>query len=284
MRVVILGSEGLLGTALMEEFVGRKEHLVYGYDKQDFDVTNNAELRAAITRDLPTVIINATGYTDVDGCETHKSEALKVNAEMLRDLGRIAESINAKVVHYSTDFVFNGEATLPYKEDAITKPINVYGISKLLGESLLRKATDEHLIIRTQWLFGPGGRNFPFNILKRALKRNPTTIPTDQIGRLAYAPDIATATHDLLDANFKGIIHVSNKDVMTKYTVAWHVYRFCKAEKLLTGCTTEDVEDKYPAKRPKFSVLNTDLFNSVVGYDLPSGQYRLLEYIREKTS
>ena len=165
-KTIIIGSRGQLGSALMEAFA---DHNPLGWDRGEVDVTNQADLEAKIFAARPTIIINAAGYTNVDEAETHSQEAQAVNADAVGFLARAARQLNALIVHYSTDYVFDGSQKNGYTEHAVPdNPVNVYGKTKLLGEQQLRQSGADYYLIRLSLLFGPGGRNFVKSILEKA--------------------------------------------------------------------------------------------------------------------
>jgi dTDP-4-dehydrorhamnose reductase len=237
--VVIFGAFGMLGHALQQVF---PEAIFKG---RDLDITDDAGVRAFIADIKPAIVINAAGYTDVEGCEENSEQAFEVNG---RAPGHIAEACHESgslLVHYSTDYVFNGEKQ-EYRETDSPDPINVYGASKLLGEQIIQETHDNFLIIRTSWLFGPHGRNFVDTMLTLSQQMEQVRVVNDQFGRPTYTNDLAKATARLLDSE-PGIYHLTNNG-----TCSW--YEFAQAIiPNAVPCSSDEFPRK--ARRPKYSVL-----------------------------
>jgi dTDP-4-dehydrorhamnose reductase len=238
-QVVIFGAFGMLGHALQQVF---PEAL---FTARDLDITDDARVRAFM-RDLkPALVINAAAYTDVEGCEENREQAFEVNG---RAPGYIAEACHesgALLVHYSTDYVFNGEKQ-EYIETDVPDPINVYGASKLLGEQLIQKHHDKYLLIRTSWLYGPYGHNFVDTMLTLSRQMEQVKVVNDQFGRPTYTSDLAVETRNLLEKE-PGIYHITNDGTCTWYEFARAIIPNA------VPCPTDEFPRK--AARPKHSVL-----------------------------
>lgn len=288
MPVLILGSKGMLGQELMGVF---SDHNPCGWDKDKIDICDFAQTRKKIAQVRPELIINAAAYTDVDGAEENKKLAMKVNGKAVGNLAKIASDLGAILVHYSTDYVFSGGKEAGYQEDEPVSllgndnspeslpsndkkllgnggPINIYGASKALGEKLLQENTEKFYLIRTSWLFGPGGGNFAQTMLNLAEDKNELKVVSDQHGRPTYAPDLAQATRDLLESKKEfGIYHRTN-EVEGDY-ITWHDFAceiFEQYSKINSDFEKPEVrpvtseEFPTPAQRPSWSVLlNTKL-------------------------
>ncbi len=148
------------------------EHEVIGMDKEEIDIVSANECKKAIKDTAPDIVINAAAYTNVDGCETAKDECFAVNAEAVKNIAEACRNKNIHIIHFSTDYVFDGTAKQPYKEDDKCNPINAYGESKLAGERYLQSLSDNYLLIRTSWLYGVKGKNFVQTILEKAKTTN----------------------------------------------------------------------------------------------------------------
>jgi len=237
--VVIFGAFGMLGHALQQVF---PEALTKG---RDLDITDDARVRAFLMDNKPAIVINAAAYTDVEVCEEKREQAFEVNG---RAPGYIAEACHESgslLVHYSTDYVFNGEKQ-DYIETDVPYPINVYGASKLLGEQMIQKNHVNFLIIRTSWLYGPHGRNFVDTMLTLSSRMEQVKVVNDQFGRPTYTHDLAVETRNLLEKE-PGIYHITNNGTCT-----W--YEFAKAIiPNAVPCSTDEFPRK--ATRPKHSVL-----------------------------
>jgi len=286
MRVLLLGAQSMLARDLIRE-APPWVSLVSSVREQT-DVTIEGEVTAALRDAEPDVVVNCAGYTDVDGAESHPSLAFAVNEGGPGTLGRaVARSgSRALVVHYSTDYVFSGRSRQPYREGDPVEPLGIYGASKLAGEGALLESGAPCLIIRTQWVFGLGGRSFPRTMWERAQGGHVTRVVEDQIGRPTYTVDLARATWRLVggaqeasgvergsegsgtaDATHRGIVHVANTGTASWYDVARHVFEAAGRAELLTPCTTS--EFPRPAPRPSYSVLDTSRYESIAKQPLP---------------
>ena len=197
MRAMILGAGGMLGHDLVSSAPEGVE--LHALTRAELDITDTASLAARVSDEKPDVILNTAAYTAVDRAEAERDLCFRVNAEAVGELVRIAARARARVVHFSTDYVFNGKASQPYKEDNPTDPVNAYGGSKLAGEQALRTSGADWLIVRTQWLFGIHGKSFPRTMWERASAGLETRVVNDQTGRPTYSKDLATAVWQLTE-------------------------------------------------------------------------------------
>ena len=251
MRVVLLGAGGMLGRDLAAAAPSGTE--LHAFTHHDLDITDSAALGARIAAARPEVIINAAAYTAVDRAETETEQAHRVNAVAVGELARQAARTGARLVHFSSDYVFSGSASRPYGEADPTDPINVYGATKLAGERALEHGDADYLIVRSQWLFGAHGRSFPRTMWDRARAGQPTQVVSDQRGRPTHTRDLATAVWRLVERGTRGVLHVANAGEATWFDLAARVFRLAGRPELLTPCTTADFPT--PARRPRYSVL-----------------------------
>jgi dTDP-4-dehydrorhamnose reductase len=237
--VVIFGAFGMLGHALQQAFPEAV------YKGRDLDITDDGMVRAFLMDNKPAIVINAAAYTDVEGCEEKREQAFEVNGMSPGYIAEACHESGSLLVHYSTDYVFNGEKQEYCERDA-PDPINVYGASKLLGEQLIQQYHDNYRIIRTSWLYGPHGRNFVDTMLTLSRQMDQVKVVNDQFGRPTYTHDLAVKTRDLIEKE-PGIYHVTNDGTCT-----W--YEFAKAIiPNAVPCATGEFPRK--ATRPKYSVL-----------------------------
>lgn len=257
-KLLILGANGMLGHALINEFT--LDDIIVG-DLPEFDLTQPQDLKTKILSIQPEVIINAAAYTDVDGCETEKQLCNLVNGKAVGSLAKIAREIGAIIVQISTDYVFGGENKDGYKEGDKTNPINIYGQSKKLGEKLLKQNADKFYLIRTAWLYGPYGKNFVDTIIKLARERKELSVVSDQFSNPTYTKDLAAAIHQiLLDKKPFGIYHQTNQGSCSWYNLS------CKIKEIkgldIEVIPVNSTAFPRPALRPKYSILiNTKLPN-----------------------
>lgn len=294
MKILLLGHKGMLGSDLLSKFSLR--HEVIGMDKEEIDLVSADECRRAIEETQPDIVINAAAYTNVDGCETAKEDCFAVNAEAVKNIAGACRNKNIRIVHFSTDYVFDGTAKEPYKEDNQCNPINVYGESKLAGERYLQSLSDNYLLIRTSWLYGVKGKNFVGAILEKAKAKDfirdtmdktkarqegPSTLSVvdDQVGSPTYTKDLAAATDLLIDKNARGIFHVTNRG-----SCNWHQF----AVRILHESGFNDIEVlpiksdqlQRPAKRPSYSILSTQKFTQATGKIMQPWQLALQDYLK----
>ncbi len=275
MRVMLLGSRGLVGTALRR--TQPKDMEVHGFDRTELDITRYDQLAAAMTRLSPDIVVNAAAFTDVDRAESAPAEAFAVNASAVGNLGRLAATSGIRVAHFSTDFVFDGRKMRPYTEEDLAAPLNAYGASKRAGEVALEESGVATLLVRTQAIFGPAGRSFPGIMHARATAGQPSRVVTDQVGRFTYSLDLAEALWRLLRMNVSGIVHIANAKDASWYDVAAKVYAAAGCPELCTPCTT--AEYPTPAVRPRYSSLCTARVEQLLGRPLPDWPIALQRFL-----
>jgi dTDP-4-dehydrorhamnose reductase len=276
MRVVLLGAGGMLGRDLVA--TTPQGVSLFPATRAQLDITDDVAVAARVAEVRPDLIINAAAYTAVDRAESEPQLAFEVNGRASGELGKIAARARIRVVHFSTDYVFDGTAKEPYVEDASTNPINVYGASKLAGERALRESGAQHLLIRTQWLFGLHGDSFPRTMLERVAQGIPTAVVSDQTGKPTYTVDLAISTWRLIEARVEGVIHVANSGWATWYEVGRHVFTLAGKPDLITSCTSSE----YPttASRPSYTVLSTAKAEAALGHGMPDWRLALERFIR----
>jgi dTDP-4-dehydrorhamnose reductase len=237
-KILILGAGGMLGTDLCSVFPDALK-----FTHNDIDIT--AQVIDVIKRIDPDVVINAAAYTDVDGCEDNVDHAFRVNAEALTHIAGACCDAGAKLIHYSTDYVFDGTKS-EYRESDAASPINVYGRSKLLGEQNIMKHMEDYRIIRTSWLFGRHGKNFVDTMLDLAGRMDTVNVVNDQFGKPTYTADLAKKTAEIIDME-PGIYHITNEGVCSWYELA----------SAIIPNTVPCISDEFirKAKRPEYSVL-----------------------------
>ena len=276
MRILLLGHKGMLGSDLFTQM--SLHHDVVGMDQEEIDITSAADCAKAIEDTEPQIVINAAAYTNVDGCETAKKECFAVNAEAVKNIAVACQNKNIRIIHFSTDYVFNGSASSPYKEDENCDPINMYGASKLAGERYLQALAQNYILIRTAWLYGVNGKNFVRTILEKAKTTPKLTVVDDQLGSPTHAKDLAAAVDHLIEKNAQGIFHVTNRG-----SCSWYEF----AVKILQGAGIDDVEvspiksDQLtrPARRPAYSVMSMQKFISTTGKTMQPWQLGLQDYL-----
>lgn len=252
MKVVVTGAKGQLGTDLVH-LLADKGYEVYGYGREELDITNFDQVKQVITEIRPDVVIHAAAYTKVDLAESEPDQAFLINAYGTRNVVVASEAVGAKLVYISTDYVFDGTATTPYNEFAPTNPLSVYGKSKLLGEQYVRDLHSKFFIVRTSWVYGKHGNNFVKTMLKLAQERDELMVVHDQIGCPTYTVDLANCILELIQTEKYGIYHVSNSGHCSWYEFAKAIFEEAGIEIKVNPCTTKDFPR--PAPRPAYSVF-----------------------------
>ncbi len=280
-RTLILGGEGQLGRDLEGLFANESE--VTSVDLPEVDIAAEGAVSDLANDIRPDVVINAAAYTDVEKAEEDEAAAFRANETGARYAARAANAIDAPIVYYSTDYVFGGAETRPYIETDDVAPIGVYARSKLAGERATMKENPRHLILRTAWLYGPGGNNFVEKIIHLAQTHPELKVVDDEMGAPAYTWDLAEATLALLKSGARGIYHVTNAGTCTRYEFAQEILRLAGFDTPITPCASSEFPTK--AERPLYSVLATDKLQETTGYAPRHWKDALADYFtRRETS
>jgi dTDP-4-dehydrorhamnose reductase len=262
----LVGAQGLLG-GYVRRHLDRNGVRFVGTDRE-VDITDQRALNDFAGGRQFTAIVNCAGFTDVRACETHEEEAFRANATAVRHLAAVAANRGARLVHVSTDYVFDGAAAAPYPEEALPNPLNAYGRSKLAGERHLMTSGCRWTIVRTSWLFGEGGYNFVNAVLDRLAERGSMRVVDDQFGRPTYAADLAAAILDLTEAA-PGLYHFANAGVTSWFTYATEIVRiavereFFEKRPELVPVSSAAFRD--PVVRPAYSALATEKITRALG-------------------
>jgi dTDP-4-dehydrorhamnose reductase len=277
MNILVVGHKGMLGSDLLIR-LAMAGHEVTGRDVDELDITAREACEDAVEEVRPDALINAAAFTNVDGCETDRDGCFAVNARGVENLALACRGRGIRVVHFSTDYVFDGTKGSPYLEDDPCAPLNVYGESKREGERLLLEATESVLLVRTSWLYGRGGKNFVRTILEKAAVTDRLEVVDDQVGSPTYSWDLAGAVLLLLEGGHRGVFHVTNRG-----TTNW--FEFARKILELAGKTGVEVvpvaTERFPrpAVRPRYSVLSGRKFAEATGRTLRFWPLALEEYL-----
>jgi dTDP-4-dehydrorhamnose reductase len=258
--VVVLGAAGMLGRAVMEE-LGRRQLRVQGFTHAELDLAR-PESASTIPSGTGTVI-NCAAWTNVDAAETGEAEATRINGHAVGELAARCRELGAVLVHYSTDYVFPGQAAAPYAVDHERAPINAYGRSKALGETLLEQSGASYLLLRTSWVYAPWGKNFVRTILGLARQRPTLRVVSDQLGRPSSAEQIARVSAQLLASGALGTFHVSDAGQCSWFEFASAAVELAGLSCRVEPCTSAEFPS--PARRPSYSVLDLDTTIARVG-------------------
>lgn len=261
---------------------------IIAVDLPRFDITNKAQVLTYIEKLGPEIIINCAAYTNVDACETEQALADQVNGVAVGYLAEAAKKVDAVLVHISTDYVFDGHKSTPYDEEDPANPQSAYGRSKLLGErELLSSCLDKFFIVRTSWLYGPGGNNFVETIIRLAKERSELRIVCDQIGSPTYTGDLASAVFCLLQSSSPfGIYHFSNEGECSWYEFSKKIVGLARARgellKVESICPIKTEEYPLPAKRPQNSLFSKEKYMKATGKQIPLWEESLANYFTER--
>ncbi|MEQ8765769.1 MAG: dTDP-4-dehydrorhamnose reductase [Planctomycetota bacterium] len=279
MHVVITGAGGMLARELTSAFEDGWK--ITTLSRADLDVSIWGDVFDRFETLNPDVVINAAAYTDVDGCETNVDHAMRVNAIGAKNVAAASEIIQAQCVQVSTDFVFKGDQTTPYCENDPVAPEGVYARSKHWGEVLCREVSPHVTIVRTQWLYGHGGKNFVETILKLASERDELSIVEDQVGCPTFCRDLARGIRRLVEEATPGTYHLSAKGSCSWYEFAKVILEMAGVK----GCTVKPTTAAAfgrPAPRPAYSVLRNYHLELTLGDFVRDWREMLQEYLSER--
>lgn len=276
-NVLILGGSGLLGSALVQ-YLDKQGISVNAPSRTDLDVLDALALDKYISKHEPDLIFNCVAYTQVDKAESEPEQAMLYNRDLPKTLGQIVKGKNSFLIHYSTDFVFNGLKKEPYKPEDTTDPLCVYGASKLAGEQELEKLELENCaILRTAWLFGPRRKNFVHTILSVCSKNGEASVVQDQIGSPTFTDDLAKLSYKFALARKSGIFHAVNSGEASWRELAAEAARLVLDRCIVHSINTESLG--LPARRPMYSVLDNSSFSTVTGVKPRLWTEALQEYL-----
>ena len=288
MKIVILGASGRLGAALMREY--REKYDIAGFNHTQLDLANLDDVRRKLGAMNFDVVINAAAFTNVDACETERDRAFLINAEAPGVLAEICNEKDAKLIHFSTDYVFDGEKRAPYTEDDQANPISAYGESKLAGEKNVLAAGDGHLVVRVSWVFGPDRPSFVDAMIKRAQQEEKIDAISDKFSTPTYTHDIANMLPQFFDYGVAGgILHFANAGKCTWQEYAqWALDCCCDAGISLKGRTVGALKlsemTNWVARRPVYSVLSTAKYTELTGTPPRAWREAVNDYITRSYS
>jgi dTDP-4-dehydrorhamnose reductase len=281
----LTGCRGMLGQDVARELVSRGMRHVE--TDMDCDITSPEAVAGFAREKKLNWIVNCSAYTAVDRAEEEETRADLVNATGPQNLGRLSAEVGARIIHISTDYVFDGAASSPYREDEPIAPRGAYGRTKAHGEALLAEATSRHFIVRTAWLYGVGGRNFVSTMLKLMNERDEITVVSDQRGSPTYSRDLASAIGAIIEADSHsfGIYHYTNEGETTWFEFARSILELgIDRGKITRKCAVRPIlAEDYPSSvaRPKYSVLSKERIKRTLGIEIPTWQDGLKRFFSE---
>jgi dTDP-4-dehydrorhamnose reductase len=271
--ILVVGANGMLGRDLLE-LLGEKGR---GVDIGEIDITSPESVLKVLGELKPDVVVNCAAYTDVDGCESNTEVAMAVNGEGVAYLAMACRDLGALLVQVSTDYVFDGGKGAPYVDDDAPCPLNVYGESKLAGE-MNAAFCPEHLIVRTQWLYGVHGKNFVETMLRLGAEKDELTVVDDQIGSPTWTVDLALAIIALIKNGCRGTYHAANAEYCSWHEFATAIFAETGLNVTVKPMTTTELNR--PARRPLYSTLECGKLTGATGFQPQSWRSALREYLQ----
>ncbi|AOY78259.1 dTDP-4-dehydrorhamnose reductase [Clostridium formicaceticum] len=279
MKILVIGAKGQLGTDVVEKLSGGYETI--GVEKEALDITN-LEGTINTVRDIkPDVIINTAAYTNVDGAETEVDLAYKVNCIGAKNLAIATMETGCRLVHISTDFVFDGQKSSPYIEFDPSNPLSIYGKSKLAGEISIKEICHRHYILRTSWLYGEHGHNFVKTMLKLSETNRTLRVVDDQIGSPTYTKDLVAVIEKIITTDAYGTYHASNEGECSWNAFAKKIFEVAGVKDIQVSPITSE-ELNRPAIRPKYSVMKNYMLQLQLDYKMPHWEEGLKNFNNKK--
>jgi dTDP-4-dehydrorhamnose reductase len=285
-KVAVFGGGGQLGVELKAEFTARGFE-VAAFDRTQADITDAARVEQALAEFNPAIVLNAAAYNQVDAAEAEPLAAFQVNALAVRNLALACRKTRAALVHFSTDYVFDGRAGRTYHEDDEAHPLGAYAVSKLAGELYAQAYLDQPLIIRTSGVFGPGGMdtprgNFVELMLKLAANRQPIRVLDDHVASPTFAPALAARTADLVERKAQGIFHLGGGTPISWFAWARKIFDAADLKPSLTP--TDEHGFQTAARRPKYSALSNAKAETLGIAPMPSLDEAIRLYLEARTA
>lgn len=289
-RILIAGAGGRLGAALVREYASR--HDVRGFGRAALDLGRPEQLRSTLEPLEFDLLINCAAQTNVDRCEREPEEAFAVNADGPGLLGKLCAAKGAQLLHISTDYVFAGDKSEPYREEDEAKPISVYGQSKLAGEEAVREASEEHLVVRVSWVFGPDRPSFIDWVIEQARTQESVAAIADKYSTPSYTFDLAKMLELLWNprarnaGRLQGVFHLTNRGQCSWREYGQWALECCRAEGIALRARRVDASalaemKQFVARRPVHSILATDKFERATGHTPRPWQEAVRDYVRE---
>ena len=283
--MLLTGSKGMLAKEFISECRNRKDYTIIALEREKCNIANFSSIRDAVGDIRPDIIINCASYTDVDACERNQEKAFSVNGEGVKNLIQVCRENDIPLVHFSTDFVFDGEKKSSYTEEDKPNPLNIYGESKLLGEQYLLNSRIRFFLIRTSWMYGKGGNNFVKAVINKAVNQSEIEMVDDQVGNPTWTRNIVDITLRLLEIKQYGIYNYSNEGECSWYEFACEIIRILQnSENKFRNTRVIPIKSaqlKRAAKRPACSALSKSKIRVALGIDIPHWRESLKKFLIE---
>ncbi|MCX7760074.1 MAG: dTDP-4-dehydrorhamnose reductase [Hydrogenothermaceae bacterium] len=280
MRFLLFGSKGQLGLEFVKFFEKeRKEYL--SLSRQELDVTDVDSVYKVVKEYKPDIIINCTAYNQVDKAEEDFQSALKVNSIAVSNLAFISKEENIFLIHYSTDYVFDGLKEGLYTEEDKPNPINKYGLSKYLGEEFIKNSLDKYLLFRVSWVYGDGKQNFLYKLSQWAEKNPYLKVACDEFSVPTSTRTIVEVTLKAVEKGLVGLYHLTNSGYASRYEWAKEYFSIKGIKKFIYPAYRSDFEQNFPAKRPKWSAMSNEKISKELNIEIPDWKEKLKKSLYE---
>lgn len=283
MKIIITGANGQLGLEIIKQLKNlnskNKNYDIISTNRSNLDIVDLDNVNKFILKEMPDVIINCAAYTKVDLCESDIDNAYKINALGVRNLAIVSEKVKAKFVQISTDYVFDGNSNVPYKEDCITLPNSIYGKSKLMGEYFTRKFSSKYFIIRTAWLYGEGN-NFVRTMINLAKHNDEINVVNDQFGSPTSTVDLADVIIKLIETDYYGTYHGTCEGECSWYEFANKIFELSGMDVKVNPIKSDQFKREAP--RPMYSVLDNFMLKLVGLNSFNIWEESLRKYLNKK--
>jgi len=279
--IIIMGADGQLGQEFRKISSSYSDYEFKFLTRLDLDLESMDAGRELLVSLKPQFLINCAAYTAVDKAETESERAFHINGNVVGEIAAICHQLNTRFIHYSTDYVFDGNSSNPYKEDDGTSPVNIYGASKLKGEELGLLNNPDSIIIRTSWVYSSFGHNFVKTMIRLLSEKESIRVVNDQVGSPTWAADLADVTMQIISKRkwVPGIYHYSNKGI-----ISWYDFALAIKEIIHSPCTVHPIPGNdypTPARRPAFSLLDTGKIVSTFSLNVPPWKNSLAACLKE---
>ncbi len=282
MKILLTGSKGMLAKEFVSECRNRKDYTIIAPDEEECDIADISSIKNAVKNINPKVLINCAAYTDVDACESNKEKAFSINGEGVKNLVQVCSENGILLVHFSTDFVFDGKKESPYTEEDKPNPLSIYGASKLLGEKNLLNSDIRFFLIRTSWMYGKGN-NFVKAVTNKASDQSEISVVDDQVGNPTWTRDIVDITLRLLETEQYGIYNYSNEGDCSWYEFACEIIKILRNSgnkfRNTKVIPIKSAQLKRAAKRPAYSALSKTKIKTVIDVKIPHWRKSLERFL-----
>lgn len=279
MKYLITGANGQLATEFKKNLDNNSSIEVLALAREKLDISDLKSLEDVITSFKPTIIINCAAYNNVDGAENETDKAFKINSEGPKNLANLANKIGALIVHYSTDYVFDGTKDDYYTEEDEPNPLSIYGKSKLEGERAIMSETENYLIFRVSWVFGEGRQNFLCKLTEWAKRNKVIKIVSDQVSIPTYTEDIVKVTRRAIDKGLRGLFHLTNSGYASRYEVARFFIEITGKDNLVLPVSSTH----FPvlAQRPYFSAMSNKKISKLLDIEIPNWRNAVERFVKK---